>query len=117
LQDFQTSFIEVNRQEEFCKAWWFPNTNLVHMWAASPASAADQAKYRANQHQLVEVEAASEDRLASTIRDMEEKMARDTCDQDQDGRQFETVQRFKKAVSVTGSMQQIYMKGYFPCSY
>ncbi|KAI9178700.1 D-arabinono-1,4-lactone oxidase [Blastocladiella emersonii ATCC 22665] len=112
LPDFRDSFVELNRREEFCKAWWFPDTNLVHVWAASPAGAADRAKYEANGREITDVEAAGagEDRLASTIYALEQKMAADTCDSGS-GRQFETVQRFKKAVSVTGTMQQIYMKG------
>ncbi|KAJ3374733.1 hypothetical protein GGF31_006630 [Allomyces arbusculus] len=112
VDDFVQSFVDVNRREEYVKAWWFPNTDLVHVWAASPASARDIATWRAaGGNQVVDVEAASEDRLASTIRDLEAKMARDTCDDQHGGRQFETVARFKRAVSVTGTMQQVYMKG------
>ncbi|ORZ32170.1 D-arabinono-1,4-lactone oxidase-domain-containing protein [Catenaria anguillulae PL171] len=124
VDDFLSGFTDLNRKEEFCKAWWFPDTNLVHVWAASPAGASEIERYRANGEQLTDVEAAGdEDRLASTIYALEQKMAKDTlldpahaksaasAPANGAGRQLETVQRFKRAVSVTGTMQQIYMKG------
>jgi FAD/FMN-containing dehydrogenase len=112
FQEFRKTYIELQRRIDFCKAWWFPNTNLVHMWSATEASLTDLSRYRANNSELYESKNTEAfDLLEKTINELENRMESDTRDSSHVGRQFETVNRFRNAVSVTGSLQQIFMKG------
>ena len=112
VQEFQSLYIDMQAKYEFCKAWWFPNTDLVHIWYATEANEEETLKYRQNNDQSYEQNRVVEfDALGNTISEMEARLEKDTLDAEKRGRQFETVNRFRNAVTVVGSLQQIFMKG------
>lgn len=104
--DFRQSFIKLQRDQEFCKAWWFPDTNLVHIWAASKASKELVESYKSKGGLLMNVDNPPKlDVLATTIQEIEARMQKDT--QANSGKQFETIERFRNAVPVVGTIQQV----------
>ncbi|KAL7753518.1 D-arabinono-1,4-lactone oxidase [Sorochytrium milnesiophthora] len=127
FDDFFSQFEQFNRTREFCKAWWFPNSHVVHVWTADQASDADLAAYAANGKQPTPVPATSSSPsssssssstpskntslLADSIRDMASKMEHDTADKKRLGRQFETVGRFNDGINRIGTLRQLYMRG------
>ena len=112
VQEFQELYIDMQAKYEFCKAWWFPNTDLVHIWYATEASKDEEQLYRQGASELYEQNRIIEfDALGNTISEMESRLEQDTLDSERGGRQFETVSRFRNAVTVIGSLQQIFMKG------
>lgn len=104
-EDFKLNFVDMNKNNELCKAWWFPETNKVHVWRSCEASSCEKAIWEGSNRELVDVTDA-DDAMNNTIDRYSGMMAEDTKDLNKGGRQFETVSRFKNATSVVGSMNQ-----------
>eukprot|EP00761_Pharyngomonas_kirbyi_P014142 gb/GECH01014172.1/.p1 GENE.gb/GECH01014172.1/~~gb/GECH01014172.1/.p1 ORF type:complete len:494 (+),score=90.29 gb/GECH01014172.1/:1-1482(+) len=110
FEEFKHNFIKMNKNNELCKAWWFPETNKVHIWKSCEASEDLKSIWEENERKLTDVTAA-DDSMNQTIDRYSGMMAQDTKDHTGNGRQFETVSRFKNATSVIGTMNQIWCKG------
>ncbi|KAJ1529066.1 hypothetical protein HK096_009474, partial [Nowakowskiella sp. JEL0078] len=108
---FVNEFVQINLRHEFCKAWWFPVTNQVHVWYADEASYSERAAYSAANNQIINLDENVDTSLNAVVDIMSSKMAADTRDDGHSGRQFETVDRFRNSSAVVGNMTQVYCKG------
>ncbi|WP_034915729.1 D-arabinono-1,4-lactone oxidase [Erwinia sp. 9145] len=99
-----------NRDFALSKAWWFPNENQVHVWAAREASEEEIQQYRDNNEELVTQEATS-DAMNDTVEQTLEHMRSDTKIVDENGKPFRTVTRFKDFSDVTGDVYQVFCRG------
>ncbi len=99
-----------NHQYALSKAWWFPQENQVHVWAARVASDEEIADYHANNGELVKQEETS-DAMNETIEQTLEHMRSDTKIVDENGKPFRTVTRFKDFSDVTGDVYQVFCRG------
>ncbi|KAI9362520.1 FAD binding domain-containing protein [Zopfochytrium polystomum] len=109
-EDFVEHYVTLNRENEYVKTWWFPETDLVHVWCASESTTDQKAAYDANDRKLLAISAA-DDAMNRTVDSIAAKMAEDTKDDSRSGRQFDTVARFYNATAVTGNIFQIFCKG------
>eukprot|EP01088_Endostelium_zonatum_P016159 TRINITY_DN4249_c0_g1_i1.p1 TRINITY_DN4249_c0_g1~~TRINITY_DN4249_c0_g1_i1.p1 ORF type:complete len:551 (-),score=157.81 TRINITY_DN4249_c0_g1_i1:67-1719(-) len=105
---FKNQFVEVNKQSEFVKGWWFPDTDLVHIWEVNPCSDSQLVQYLANNEAPVLSEQI-DTAMNETISQISKCMEKDTLSKT--GKQFETIDRFKNCTNLTGNMTQIYCKG------
>lgn len=108
--ELREGFVALNRQVEYCKAWWFPMTDEVHVWQSDRATPEAVEVFNKGDGSLVPLSASSS-ALNHTVEKLKEHMAKDTKDPEFSGRAFETVQRFKDASHVCGSVYQIWCKG------
>jgi FAD/FMN-containing dehydrogenase len=95
---------------EMCKVWWFPEARLVHRWTAGEATVRERAAYCSAGSNLTTVSRADSS-LNSAVDANLSKLSVDTKDGLQEGRQFETLKRFKNHVDVTGDIYQIFCNG------
>lgn len=102
--------IDWNRNYTLSKAWWFPNENQVHVWAAREATADELARYQDNNNDLLKQEQTS-DLLNETIDQTLQHMRSDTKIVDENGKPFRTVTRFKDFSDVTGDVYQVFCRG------
>ncbi|WLS77455.1 D-arabinono-1,4-lactone oxidase [Erwinia pyri] len=102
--------IEWNKNYVLSKAWWFPNENQVHVWAAREATAEEEQRYHDNNDELVKQEETS-DAMNQTIEQTLEHMRSDTKIVDDEGKPFRTVTRFKDFSDVTGDVYQVFCRG------
>lgn len=106
----ESDLLTWNRDYPLSKAWWFPNENQVHVWAAREANEEELARYRANHGDLVKQEQTS-DAMNQTIDQTLEHMRSDTHITDENGKPFRTVTRFKDFSDVTGDVYQVFCRG------
>ncbi|QGU87944.1 D-arabinono-1,4-lactone oxidase [Erwinia sorbitola] len=106
----ESDLLTWNRDYVMSKAWWFPEENQVHVWAAREANAEEQAQYQANHGDLVEQQQTS-DAMNQTIDQTLEHMRSDTQITDENGKPFRTVTRFKDFSDVTGDVYQVFCRG------
>ncbi len=99
-----------NQNYALSKAWWFPNENQVHVWAAREADSEEVAQYHANNSELIKQEETS-DAMNETIEQTLEHMRSDTKIVDENGKPFRTVTRFKDFSDVTGDVYQVFCRG------
>lgn len=99
-----------NQNYALSKAWWFPNENQVHVWAAREANSEEVAQYHANNRELIKQEETS-DAMNETIEQTLEHMRSDTKIVDENGKPFRTVTRFKDFSDVTGDVYQVFCRG------
>ena len=99
-----------NQNYALSKAWWFPNENQVHVWAAREANGEEIAQYHANNGELIKQEETS-DAMNETIEQTLEHMRSDTKIVDENGKPFRTVTRFKDFSDVTGDVYQVFCRG------
>lgn len=99
-----------NQNDALSKAWWFPNENQVHVWAAREANSEEMAQYHANNSELIKQEETS-DVMNETIDQTLEHMRSDTKIVDENGKPFRTVTRFKDFSDVTGDVYQVFCRG------
>ncbi|WP_147198671.1 D-arabinono-1,4-lactone oxidase [Pantoea sp. MBD-2R] len=99
-----------NQNYALSKAWWFPNENQVHVWAAREANSEEVAQYHANNSELIKQEETS-DAMNETIEQTLEHMRSDTKIVDENGKPFRTVTRFKDFSDVTGDVYQVFCRG------
>ncbi|KAJ1531160.1 hypothetical protein HK096_007960, partial [Nowakowskiella sp. JEL0078] len=111
FETFVNEFVEINRVHEFCKAWWFPVTNQVHVWYADEATPSEHTAYIAANKQVINLDEFVDSSLNEVVDIMASKMAADTHDEAKSGRQFETVDRFRNSSAVVGNLTQVYCKG------
>lgn len=110
--EFLHSYVAWNRDHLYCKAWWFPETNLVHVWRADLASEDELERYRTEgESKLMTLGDLPDKSMNSSIESISKLMEQDTRDYDHAGRQFETVNRFKDAKSVVGNVYQVFCNG------
>ncbi|WP_414148528.1 D-arabinono-1,4-lactone oxidase [Erwinia sp. BNK-24-b] len=106
----EQDLLDWNHNYALSKAWWFPNENQVHVWAAREANSEEIAQYQANNHDLVKQEETS-DAMNETIEQTLEHMRSDTKIVDENGKPFRTVTRFKDFSDVTGDVYQVFCRG------
>lgn len=106
----EQDILDWNHNYLLSKAWWFPNENQVHVWAAREANEDEIARYHANNCDLVKQEETS-DAMNETIEQTLEHMRSDTQIVDEDGKPFRTVTRFKDFSDVTGDVYQVFCRG------
>lgn len=106
----EQDLIDWNRNYALSKAWWFPNENQVHVWAAREATADEAARYHDNNDDLLKQEETS-DAMNETIDQTLEHMRSDTKIVDENGKPFRTVTRFKDFSDVTGDVYQVFCRG------
>lgn len=106
----ESDLLSWNRDYVMSKAWWFPNENQVHVWAAREADDAERAQYQANHGDLVKQPQTS-DAMNQTIDQTLEQMRSDTQITDDNGKPFRTVTRFKDFSDVTGDVYQVFCRG------
>lgn len=106
----ESDLLTWNRDYALSKAWWFPNENQVHVWAAREAGEEEKALYQANHGDLVKQEQTS-DAMNQTIDQTLEHMRSDTQLTDDNGKPFRTVTRFKDFSDVTGDVYQVFCRG------
>ncbi|KAJ3203358.1 hypothetical protein HK099_001540 [Clydaea vesicula] len=111
LDKFEETFIKIQRSEKYCKGWWFPDFDLVHIWEADVANEHELELYEKNGRNLVNVHQNLDNELSKSIDLLEKRMKTDTNDDSTAGKQFQTISRFRNVVNVTGTMHQVYMKG------
>ncbi|MGB9096753.1 D-arabinono-1,4-lactone oxidase [Erwinia sp.] len=106
----EQDLLDWNQNYALSKAWWFPNENQVHVWAAREANEEEIALYRDNNEDLVKQEETS-DAMNQTIDQTLEHMRSDTKIVDENGKPFRTVTRFKDFSDVTGDVYQVFCRG------
>ena len=106
----ETDLLTWNHENAVSKAWWFPDENLVHVWTAQEADAAETARYREGGSMLLEHTTTS-DVLNSTVDKTLVHMRGDTKILDEHGKPFQTVTRFKDFSDVTGDVYQVFCRG------
>ncbi|MEJ5113161.1 D-arabinono-1,4-lactone oxidase [Erwinia billingiae] len=106
----EEDLLDWNHNYALSKAWWFPNENQVHVWAAREANEAEIALYQDNNEDLVKQEETS-DAMNETIDQTLEHMRSDTKILDENGKPFRTVTRFKDFSDVTGDVYQVFCRG------
>jgi FAD/FMN-containing dehydrogenase len=106
----EEDLLDWNHNYALSKAWWFPNENQVHVWAAREANEAELALYQDNNEDLVKQEETS-DAMNETIDQTLEHMRSDTKILDENGKPFRTVTRFKDFSDVTGDVYQVFCRG------
>ncbi|WP_411201381.1 D-arabinono-1,4-lactone oxidase [Kosakonia cowanii] len=99
-----------NDEWTFSKAWWFPDENKVHTWNAREATAEEQALWRDNHGELVEMEETDE-QMNATVDKTLAQMRDDTRIVDENGKPFRTVTRFKDFTDVIGDIYQVFCRG------
>ncbi|KAJ1555324.1 hypothetical protein HK405_002616 [Cladochytrium tenue] len=119
--EFESDYVRLNQEHSLVKAWWFPETDQVHLWVAdeSPpdhvAAYAEHARARraAGQPPAALNLGRPDDAMNATIAAVADRMARDTKDDGRrTGRQFETVARFSDAhPAVVGTVYDVFCKG------
>lgn len=106
----EEDLLDWNHNYALSKAWWFPNENQVHVWAAREANEEEIALYQDNNEDLVKQEETS-DAMNETIDQTLEHMRSDTKILDENGKPFRTVTRFKDFSDVTGDVYQVFCRG------
>lgn len=106
----EQDLLEWNHNYALSKAWWFPNENQVHVWAAREANAQELQQYQDNNEDLVKQEETS-DAMNDTVDQTLEHMRSDTKIVDENGKPFRTVTRFKDFSDVTGDVYQVFCRG------
>ena len=106
----EQDLLDWNQNYALSKAWWFPNENQVHVWAAREATSQETRLYHDNNDDLVKQEETS-DAMNQTVDQTLEHMRSDTRILDEDGKPFRTVTRFKDFSDVTGDVYQVFCRG------
>ncbi|GAB2581795.1 D-arabinono-1,4-lactone oxidase [Microlunatus antarcticus] len=106
----ETDLLTWNRDNALSKAWWFPDQDQVHVWTAQEASETEVERYRAGGSVLIEEQVTSAV-LNSTVDRTLEHMRGDTKILDEQGKPFQTVNRFKDFSDVTGDVYQVFCRG------
>lgn len=106
----EQDLVQWNQRYALSKAWWFPNENQVHVWAAREANAEEIQQYQDNNEDLVKQEETS-DAMNDTVDQTLEHMRSDTKIVDENGKPFRTVTRFKDFSDVTGDVYQVFCRG------
>lgn len=106
----EQDLMDWNQNFALSKAWWFPNENQVHVWAAREATEQEETLYHDNNDDLVKQEETS-DAMNETIEQTLEHMRSDTKIVDENGKPFRTVTRFKDFSDVTGDVYQVFCRG------
>ena len=106
----ETDLLTWNHENALSKAWWFPDENVVHVWTAQEADAAETGRYREHGSVLLE-QTATNDVLNSTVDKTLVHMRGDTKILDEHGKPFQTVTRFKDFSDVTGDVYQVFCRG------
>lgn len=99
-----------NTDHLMTKAWWFPDDRQVHVWRADEASPADVERYHAGGDALLE-QATTSDALNAAVEAALQQMRGDTRIVDENGKPFQTVNRFKDFADVTGDVYQVFTRG------
>ncbi|KAL0491288.1 L-gulonolactone oxidase [Acrasis kona] len=108
FETFRSDFVKINYTSEFTKGWWFPDSDLVHVWEVDEASSQEKVCYLNGDGSAIccsEVDVS----LNESVAKMSAEMAHDT--RSSHGKQFETIDRFKNAQNITGNITQVYCKG------
>jgi len=108
FEKFRSDFVQVNYESEFAKGWWFPDTDLVHIWEVDEATPQEAEIYLNGDGSAVNCSEVDQT-MNETVAKMSIEMANDT--RSKDGKQFETIDRFKNAQNITGNITQVYCKG------
>lgn len=98
-----------NRENALSKAWWFPEEDLVHLWAAREADDDEVRRHREHGGGLL-VHERSSDAMNAAVDTTLGHMRRDTGEADE-GKPLRTVARFKDFTDVTGDVYQVFMRG------
>jgi FAD/FMN-containing dehydrogenase len=106
----ETQLVAWNRDNEFSKAWWFPDENLVHVWTAQEATPEEYREYEMGGRRLIERDQTS-DAMNSTVDLALANMRGDTRITDENGKPYRTVNRFKDFSDVTGDVYQVFCRG------
>ncbi|MFG1172795.1 D-arabinono-1,4-lactone oxidase [Erwiniaceae bacterium CAU 1747] len=102
--------LDWNRRYPLSKAWWFPDENQVHVWAAREATDEERAQYLANHRDPV-IQQETSDAMNQTIDQTLAHMRNDTQIRDENGKPFRTVTRFKDFSDITGDVYQVFCRG------
>ena len=106
----ETDLLAWNRENALSKAWWFPDEDVVHVWTAQEAEPAEVRRYREHGSVLLEGPTTN-DVLNSTVDRTLAHMRDDTRILDEQGKPFQTVNRFKDFSDVTGDVYQVFCRG------
>lgn len=106
----EQDLIDWNKNYALSKAWWFPEENQVHVWAAREATPEEEECYHDNNDDLV-VQKETSDAMNETIEQTLVHMRSDTKIVDEQGKPFRTVTRFKDFSDVTGDVYQVFCRG------
>ena len=135
-EEFLQNYQKWNEEAEFCKVWWFPNTDMCQVWLVNPSSEKETAYYQQHKRSIPlptlsssiawPPHAASDDpdpvefpsneleasEMNQTVRDYMRAMAKDTKVSQQSGEpQFLTLSRFMNMQTVIGWNEQLVTKG------
>lgn len=129
-----------NENNEFCKVWWFPKTDVCQVWLVNPASKAERKLYQAQVGSSASSPASStssssttsssapfsdpepvelpshqiedQSQMQKTIKDYLQAMADDTKVSQKSGEpQFKTLSRFMNMSNITDYLEQLVTKG------
>ncbi|CEP03248.1 FAD-binding PCMH-type domain-containing protein [Plasmodiophora brassicae] len=100
FDDFAGNWLAWNRESEFCKAWWYPETSLVHVWRIDEIT--DKKMLESGDVDVT---------LNETVDILTEKMAVHTRDPGLVGCQFATINRFRNTTNQTGRLHEVVTKG------
>lgn len=98
------NFGNMNKRSKYVKAWWFPEDNKALIWDVNKASEEERSQYEMNGKKLTEISKIANNKLNDTVDEMIIKMSHETCDETLEGRQFETVLRFKDVKNCVGDI-------------
>lgn len=79
-------YVDMNKQSQYVKAWWFPESDDVHIWDVEKASEEECEKYNQNNRVLTQISSEMDDQLNEAIDNIMQKMSHETCDEKQEGR-------------------------------
>ncbi|KJK44008.1 hypothetical protein UK23_31060 [Lentzea aerocolonigenes] len=108
--ELAVGFPRWNEQYPFCKAWWFPDTGMAHVWRVRDASAAEQERLRRNDNRPVPLTGADH-HLNAAVRATMAAMRRQLHSTDPRRDHFLTVTRFMDFHDVTGDLYDLLCKG------
>ena len=107
-EELLTHYERWNREFEFCKVWWFPESEKAHMWRVQGVG--DDEARRADDGRPRSI-SGGDSSLNHTVGRLAERMRRDTKAADEGGDQFRTIERFKDFTSATGDIYELLCKG------
>lgn len=108
--ELDTRLYHWNQDYPLSKAWWFPEENKVHVWAAREANDEETRLYHDNDRQTVTLSHGNQAMNAVVDRTLGH-MRHDTKIRGQDGTPFKTVARFKDFSDITGDVYQVFCRG------
>ncbi|CAF1224651.1 unnamed protein product [Didymodactylos carnosus] len=112
IDEFLSNYQQWNEENEYVKVWWFPKTDLCHVWLVDEADPSQTQDFLCISRSSP-IESKSENKSMNvTVRRYIDKMSHDTKSSSTSSQpQFETLKRFASVKDLVGYSEQILCKG------